>query len=336
MPHFWGVKGFFDITGKIVKIGFVAIQLVFMGTPEFALPSLETLFRGTYTVAAVYTRPDRKAGRGQQLAFSPVKQLAMSLGLKIVQPENFKEASVIEHLAGLAPEAIIVAAYGQILPAEVLALPKFGCVNIHPSLLPRYRGSSPVSAAILNGDEVTGVTIMLMDSGMDTGPILRQKRMPVSPEDTTGSLTEKLARVGAELLMETLPQWVEGKVKPQPQDTSLATYTRTVAKEDGEIKWGLPAVELWRQVRAYEPWPGSYTWWWGKRLKLNRVVPIAGDKYGEVGKVLGLPPTAPAAVGVQTGEGLLGLLRVQLEGKREMAVREFIIGYRDFVGSSLL
>ena len=317
-------------------MSFVAIRLVFMGTPEFAVPSLEALVYGSYRVAAAYTRPDKKAGRGQHLAFSPVKQLAISLGVQVVQPKNLKESSAVEQLAGLAPELIVVAAYGQILPLEVLALSKFGCVNIHPSLLPRYRGSSPVSAAILNGDEVTGVTIMLMDSGMDTGPILNQKQVPISSEDTTGSLTQKLARVGAELLMETLPQWIEGKVKPQPQDASLATYTRTVANEDGEIKWSLSAVELWRRVRAYEPWPGSYTWWQGKRLKLNQVVPIGGDKYEAVGKVVDLPPTAPAAVGVQTGEGILGLLRVQFEGKREMAAREFIIGHRDFIGSFLL
>jgi len=336
MSLFWGVKGVFDITEKIVKMSFVAIRLVFMGTPEFAVPSLEALAHASYAVAAVYTRPDKKAGRGQHLAFSPVKQLAVSLGLQVVQPESFKAAGAVEQLAGLAPDLIVVAAYGQLLPPEVLALPKFGCVNIHPSLLPRYRGSSPVSAAILNGDEVTGVTIMLMDAGMDTGPVLSQKQVPVSPEDTTDSLTQSLAFVGAELLVETLPRWIEGKIEPQPQDASVATYTKTVTKEDGQIDWGLSALELWRRVRAHEPWPGSYTWWQGKRLKVSRVVPVDETRDAEVGKVIALPPTAPAAVGVQTGEGVLGLLGVQLEGKREMDAREFLVGHRDFIGSLLL
>ena len=201
---------------------FVTTRLVFMGTPEFSIPSLEALVL-KYQVLASYTRPDKKAGRGQQLAFPPVKQLASSLGIQVVQPESLRGATAVEQLTSLAPDIIVVAAYGQILPPEILAVPKLGCINVHASMLPKYRGSSPISAAILGGDEATGVTIMLMDAGVDSGPILSQRQVPISPDDTTGSLTPKLAQVGADLLMETLPLWIEGKIKPQPQDASQAT-----------------------------------------------------------------------------------------------------------------
>jgi len=314
----------------------MATRLIFMGTPEFAVPSLEALMRGSYQVAAVYTQPDKKAGRGQRVVMCPVKQLAASQGLQVVQPDSLKGTSAVDRLASFAPELIVVAAFGHILPAGVLALPKFGCLNVHPSLLPRYRGSSPIATAILQGDEVTGVTIMLMDVGLDSGPILSQKKVSISAEDTTGSLTVKLAQAGAQLLMETLPLWLEGRIKPQPQEESGASYTKAIAKEDGEVDWQLPALELWRRVQAFCPWPGCYTWWRGKRLKLSKVVPLDVGKSGEPGKVTAMAPPVSAAVGVETGDGVLGLLWVQLEGKREMSAQEFIRGQRDFVGSLLL
>jgi methionyl-tRNA formyltransferase len=311
-------------------------RIVFMGTPAFAVPSLEALIRSTYQVVAVYTQPDRKAGRGQSVAFSPVKQLALSKGLEIIQPESLKAAGTIEKLASFAPDLIVVAAFGQILPQEVLALPKSGCINVHPSLLPRYRGASPIATAILQGDEITGVTIMLLDIGMDTGPILSRREVSISAGDTTGSLTAKLAQVGARLLMETLPLWIDGRIKPQPQEESRASYSGVINKGDGEIDWRLPALELWRRVRAFDPWPGCYARWGGRRLKLSKAVPLYGDKPGEPGKVIALSPPAPAAVGVETGDGVLGLLAIQLEGKREMSADEFVRGQRDFIGSNLL
>jgi methionyl-tRNA formyltransferase len=262
-------------------------RIVFMGTPEFAVPSLEALICGTYRVVAVYTQPDRKAGRGQGFASSPVKQLALSNGLEVVQPENLRVAGAVEKLASFVPDLIVVAAFGQILPSEVLALPKFGCINVHPSLLPRYRGASPIATAILQGDEITGVTIMLLDVGMDTGPILSRKEVSISADDTTGSLAAKLAKVGAQLLMETLPLWIEGRIKPQPQEESQASYSKVINKGDGEMDWQLTALELWRRVRAFDPWPGCYARWRGKRLKLSKVVPLQGDKPGEPGKVIG-------------------------------------------------
>lgn len=307
-----------------------------MGTPEFAVPSLEALIQSPYELVAVCTQPDRKAGRGQQVVVSPVKQLASSRGIEVLQPGSLKATSAVERLASLAPELIVVAAFGQILPREVLALPKLGCVNIHPSLLPRYRGASPIPAAILQGDEVTGVTIMLMDSGLDSGPVLSQKELSVSTDDTTGSLTARLAEAGAQLVVETLGLWLEERIEPQPQEESQASYTKAIDKEDGMIDWQLAAPQLWRRVRAFDPWPGCYTWWHGKRLKLGKVVPLEAGESGEAGKVVSLARTPAAVVGVETGDGVLGLLRVQLGGKREMSAEEFVRGQRDFIGSLLL
>jgi methionyl-tRNA formyltransferase len=311
-------------------------KIIFMGTPEFAVPSLEALINNGYKVVAVYTQPDKRAGRGQQIISSPVKQLALSQGLDVVQIEKFKVAGTVEKLAALMPELIVVAAFGLLLPPEVLNLPKLGCLNVHPSLLPRHRGASPVAAAILQGDEKTGVTIMLLDAGMDTGPILNQREVPISDEDTTGSLGVKLSQVGARLLIETLPLWIEGRIKPRPQDDGASSYSKMIKKEDGEIDWRLSAQELWRRVRAFDPWPGCYARWRDKRLKLVKVLPLYGEKSGEPGKVIALSPPAPVTVGVQTGDGVLGLMRIQLEGKRELSAEEFVRGQRDFIGSRLL
>ncbi len=314
----------------------MAKRVIFMGTPEFAAPSLEALLSSALKVVAVYTQTDKEAGRGRHITSSPVKELALSRGVEVVQPETLKDSNVAEHVTGLKPDLIVVAAYGRIIPSEILSIPEFGCLNVHPSLLPCYRGSSPIATAILRGDEVTGVTIMLMDKGMDTGPILTQKSLSISAEDTTGSLTARLAQVGAELLMEALPLWLEGKIIPQQQDEARASYTKIIAKEDGEMDWRLTALELWRQVRAFEPWPGCYTWWQGKRLKINEAISLPGEKPGEAGKVIALPQGAKASIGVETRDGILGIIRVQLEGKRAMSAEEFVRGQRDFVGSRLL
>lgn len=313
----------------------MATPVIFMGTPEFAVPSLESLLRAQYQIVAVYTQPDRRVGRGQQIAFCAGKRLALARGLPVIQPENMRQPKILEQLAGFDPKLIVVAAFGHILPPEILALPKFGCLNVHPSLLPRHRGPSPVAAAILCGDEVTGVTIMLMDAGLDTGPILAQREVPISVEDTTGSLTVKLARVGADLLMETLPPWLQGKIKPQHQEESQATYSKIINKQDGEIDWHLSASELWCRIRAFNPWPGCYTWWQSKRLKITKATPLTGSGDGEEGRVITLPSPSPLTVGVNTGSGVLGLQRLQLEGKREMSIDEFVRGHTDLIGSLL-
>jgi methionyl-tRNA formyltransferase len=314
----------------------MGLRVVFMGTPEFAVPVLESLFRESYNVVAVCTQPDKPVGRGRTLVSSPVKSLAVEHKIPVIQPRTFKSREAVEELASFKPELIIMAAFGLILPQEVLSLPKFGCLNVHPSLLPRHRGASPIASALLCGDETTGVTIMLVDAKVDSGPILAQRRIEISLQDTTGSLSSKLARAGAELLIEALPEWLEGKLKPQPQDESEATYSGLIAKEHGELDWHLSALELWRRVRAYHPWPGGYTWWQGKRLKISEAIPlgdVAGDE-GEVGKVIVMGESP--GIGVVTGSGILGLCQVQLEGKREMSIADFVRGQRNFIGSTLV
>ena len=336
MVLFWGVKGVFDITGKIVeKYSGMKNRVIFMGSPGFAVPCLEALIRSCYQVVAVYTQPDKQAGRGRVVASPPIKELAASRGLQVHQPDSLKDAAVADQIAALASDLIVVAAYGEIIPERILVTPRFGCINVHPSLLPQYRGPSPVATAILRGDKVTGATIILLDSGVDSGPVLSQKELPVSDEDTTGSLTARLAQLGSQLLVETLPLWVEGRLKPQPQDESQASYTRAMTKGDGEIDWRLPALELWRRVRAFDPWPGCYTWWQNRRLKISQVVPLPAGGSVQAGKVIALPQPSPAAVGVESGDGVLGLLRVQLEGKREVSAEEFVRGQRSFIGSLL-
>jgi methionyl-tRNA formyltransferase len=309
------------------------MRIVFMGTPEFAVPALSSLINSEHEVVAVYSQPDEPAGRGRRLASTEVKTLALNHSLTVRQPASLKNPEDVQKLAELRPAGIVVAAYGQLLPQAVLKVPPLGCVNIHPSLLPRHRGPSPVSAAILAGDEVTGVSIILMDRGMDTGPVLAQREWNISPEDTTGGLTERLAEVGAQLLMETLPSWLGGMLTPRPQDDGKATYSKILAKEDGQIDWRCPAAELWRRVRAFQPWPGCYTTWQGKLLKILEAVYLPGE--GEVGMVAETRGADSAPIGVQTGEGILGLVRVQLQGKRAMSADEFVRGQRTFVGSSL-
>jgi methionyl-tRNA formyltransferase len=324
----------FDIIKKIIKNNLaMKMRTVFMGTPQFAVTILESLLQGPYQMLAVYTQPDKPAGRGRPVVFPPVKKLALERQIPVIQTETLKSSKVVEKLASFKPELIIVAAFGSILPQGVLSLPKFGCLNVHPSLLPRHRGPSPIANTILCGDELTGVTIMLMDAGMDTGPILAQEKVGISFMDTTGSLGSKLADVGAKLLLETLPKWLGGELRPQAQDETLAIYSKLITSKDAEIDWHLSAVELWRKVRAYNPWPSCYTWCQGKRLKIHKAIPFGDVAKGEIGEVISL--AEPPGIGVVTGHGILGLCRVQLEGRREMSVNDFVRGKRDFIGSVL-
>ena len=309
------------------------VHTVFMGTPQFAETILKSLLGSPSQVLAVYTQPDKPAGRGRRVASPPVKRLALEHGIPVVQTQTLKSGGALEKLASLQPDLIVVAAFGYILPTAVLSLPRFGCLNVHPSLLPRHRGPSPVASSLLYGDEFTGVTIMLMDSGMDTGPIIAQEKVSISFMDTTGSLSSRLADVGARLLLETLPNWLAGKLEPQAQDESQATYSKLITAEDAEIDWHLSAVELWRRVRAYNPWPVCYTWCQGKRLKIYDATPVEDVVRGKIGEVIALKDLP--GVGVVTGRGTLRLGKVQLEGKSQMSVDDFVRGQRDFVGSIL-
>lgn len=311
------------------------MRIVFMGTPEFSVPPLEYLIRSEYQVVGVYTQPDRPTGRGRTLEQSPVKKVALAHGLEVFQPVRLRNPDEVQRLAALKPDLILVAAFGQILPQSVLDIPPFGCLNIHPSLLPKHRGATPIPSAILGGDNETGVTIMLMDAGMDTGHIISQIIVGIESQDTTESLTKRLAQAGLRLLGEVLPLWFDRSLKPQPQNGSKATYTSPIAKGDGIINWHMSAEEISRRLRAFYPWPGCYTWWQGKLLKLLEAVPLHKNKDLLPGKVVALASGQPAVVGVDTGDGILGLLRVQLEGKRALTAAEFLLGQRTFVGSTL-
>jgi len=302
-----------------------------MGTPQFAVPTLRALDEH-HEVVGVVTQPDRPAGRGRKLVESPVKQVALARGLALFQPETLRGTEVIAHLAEWRPDTIVVAAFGQILPTPVLDLPSHGCINVHASLLPRYRGAAPIAAAILNGDAVTGITIMRMDEGLDTGPVLAQAECPIAPNDTTGSLTDKLAELGAQLLIDAMVGWIDGRIQPQPQDEAQATYCRQLEKKDGLLDWRRSAAYLDRQVRACDPWPGAYTTWQGQRLKVLCARPEPDwqgeGRWGQVRK-------RGEGIGVITGMGLLELLEVQLAGKKPMLAGQFVRGQRDLMGGVL-
>ncbi|MCS6909243.1 MAG: methionyl-tRNA formyltransferase [Anaerolineales bacterium] len=304
-------------------------RVVFMGTPQFAVPSLRALLEHA-RVVGVATQPDRPAGRGQQLGESPVKQVAQAAGVPVIQPEKLREPEALAQLKAWQPDLIVVAAFGQILKPAVLDLPPFGCLNVHASLLPRWRGAAPVAAAIAAGDSETGVTLMRMDTGLDTGPLLAKSIEPIQPDDTTGTLTARLAQRGADLLLAALPTYLAGELEPQPQDEALATYAPQLRREDGHLDFTRSAVELERRVRALTPWPGAFALWQGRPLKVLRAAPAEGVR-GEPGEVLPLA----SGVAVACGDGALRLLEVQPAGKRAMPADDFARGARGFIGSRL-
>ena len=309
-------------------------RIVFMGSPDFAVPSLEALVEAEYNVVAVYTQPERPAGRGLAVTGSPVKRAALLHGLAIQTPETLRGEKAAAWLELLRPDVIVVAAYAKLLPETVLSIPEYGCINIHPSLLPRHRGASPIPAAILSGDDFTGVSIMMMEKGLDTGPVLAQTWVPLKPTDTTGSLTEKLAQVAARQLTTTLPRWLRGEIVPSIQAEELATYSTTIIRGCGKIDWNLTSVEIDRAVRAYNPWPTAYTRWRGKELKIHLSIPLTDEVTCPPGTVVTLSDS-DIPVGVATGCGVLGLKEVQLEGKKRVSIAEFIHGARDFIGAVL-
>ena len=302
-----------------------------MGTPDFAAPALTELHKA-YNVVMVVTQPDRKSGRGRKLTASPVKKFAQAANLPVFQPNTLKDPQAVSFLQDLKPDLIVVAAFGQILRRNVLDMPRQGCINIHASLLPRWRGASPVTAAILAGDAETGITLMQMDPGLDTGPIIRQRAMPITPQHTGQSLTAELSFMGADLLIETLPDWLDGKITPQPQDDALATLARRIKKEQGLLNWRQSAVQIDRQVRAFFPWPGAFTHWQGKTLKVLSVA--AAADWAE-----DLPPGRVFKLGkeiaVAASQGAIILQQIQPAGKRPMSAKSFVAGAAKFIGSQL-
>jgi methionyl-tRNA formyltransferase len=311
-------------------------RILFMGTPEFAVPSLHALVgageRYGWQVVAVATQPDRRAGRGKKLVESPVKAVAMEFGIPLLQPVGFRRhPDAVESLRNFAPDLYVVAAYGIILPGSVLELPTYGSINVHASILPEYRGASPINAAILDGAKETGVSIMLMDEGMDTGPVLKQARQSIQPHDTAETLSAGLAELGAETLVQTLPAWLAGEVPPIPQSDLPGTPSvcRMIKKEEGRIDWTDSALHIERMTRAFAPWPSAYTSWHAQPLKIWK----ADVRSGDVQPGLVVATAEGPAVG--TGSGLLLLKEVQPAGKRSMDVASFVNGAHGFVGSIL-
>ena len=298
-------------------------RIVFMGSPDFAAIALKHLAQD-FNVVGVVTQPDRRAGRGKKLLSPPVKILADELEIPAMQPRRLKDNLALDGLRRFAPDLIVVAAYGQILRPDVLRLPRYGCINIHGSLLPRWRGAAPIQAAILAGDAETGITIIRMDEGVDTGDMLAKRAIPIEADDTAGTLFDKLAPLGAELLVETLPKYLSGEIKPQPQPEEGATYARMLKKADGKLDFAQSAEELARRIRAFAPWPGTFFEWNGKPLKVHRAHVDAGHPNPGSGSkliVAGVP-----AVG--TGEGVLVLDQVQPAGKKTMDGKSFLAGGR--------
>jgi len=296
-------------------------KVVFMGSPDFSLPGLRTLVKN-YEVVGVVTQPDRASGRGRELKSPPVKTLALELGIPIMQPEKLRVPEAMEQLRAWAPDLIVVAAFGQILKKDVLDLPQYGCINVHASLLPRWRGAAPINAALLAGDDETGVTIMRMNVGLDTGPMLTKKSMRLTPNDTAGSVFQTLSQLGADLLIETLPRWIAGEIEPQTQDDALATYAPMMKKEEGRLDFTNDVNELERRVRAFNPWPGAFMDFNGTVLKIHRT-------HVEQGNVAeGQRLIVQDQPGVGARGGLLILDEVQPAGKKPMSGKSFLAGAR--------
>lgn len=308
------------------------VRLIILATPEFGVPTLRAFHGAGYSIVGVVCQPDKPVGRGMQVAQPPVKRAALELGLPVYQWANLRQPEALATLSSLRPDLILVAAYGQWITDEVVALPPRGCLNLHPSLLPRCRGASPVAAAILAGDEETGVSVLFVTSEMDAGDVLAQERTPIGPDETTATLTARLAEWGAGVYLRTVERWLRGEITPWKQDAGQSTWCDRLTKEQGRLDWGRPAAELARQVRAYDPWPGTYANWQGTVVSVVTAVAVpdwAGDAApGTVFK-------AGGAVMVATGAGALRLVTVQLAGKRAMDAAAFANGARGFVGSTL-
>lgn len=309
------------------------MRIVFMGTPDFAVASLEALLKSNDSVVGVVTQPDRPKGRGQVLTPSPVKLLAQRAQIPLLQPLKMKDPEFLQTLAWWKPDLIAVAAFGRILPPAILLLPPLGCINVHGSLLPKYRGAGPIQWAIINGERETGITTMLMDEGMDTGAMLLQEAIPITPDDTAGTLSPRLAELGGRLLVETITRIRAGSLVPQPQDASRATLAPLLKKEDGVIDWALPANALANRVRGLSPWPGAYTTVaGGDRWTIWRALALSGPATKPPGVIVGV---TAGAIHVATGEGVLAVMELQPANSRRMAVSQYLAGHPVAVGLQL-
>ena len=318
------------------------MRIVFMGTPDFAVPSLQALASSGHQIATVVTQPDRPKGRGQRLTSPPVKEEAQKLGLTVLQPEKIKTPEFVQVLRDLKPDLIVVVAFGQLLSKEILNLPPFGCINVHASLLPKYRGAAPIHWVVMQGEHETGVTIMQMDEGLDTGDMIIAQSVPIEPEDSTGTVHDKLAGLGAELLARALPLIAGGQAAKTPQDDTRSTYAPLLTKEVEKVDWTKSSVDIFNQVRGLNPWPGAYTLLGDKVLKIWQTractidrlpgpIPELADK--QHGEILGRIPEVGFAVA--TGNGCLAVEEVQLQGSRRMKAEEFMNGHQISAGTVL-
>jgi methionyl-tRNA formyltransferase len=303
------------------------LRVAFAGTPEFAVPTLRALGHSPHTLVGVLTQPDRPAGRGREFKASPVKHLALELALPIAQPAGLQQPAALDLVAQWTPEVLVVVAYGLILPPALLTLPRLGCINIHASLLPRWRGAAPIQRAILAGDEQTGITIMQIEAGLDTGAILAQRPFPIDAAATSQQLHDQLSQLGADLLLATLRLAEDGQLHPQPQPDRGVTYAAKIDKGEARIDWWRSALEIDRQVRAFTPWPVAETAWHGQQLRVWEARPVAGSRvagahedFAQPGNILGL---ADEQLLVQCGQGRIGLMKLQLAGRRIVSAREF-------------
>jgi methionyl-tRNA formyltransferase len=297
------------------------VRIAYAGTPEFAVPALSALAAAGHEIAVVFSQPDRTAGRGRELRAGPVKARALELGVPVEQPQTLRDESQVATLAGYRPDALVVAAYGLLLPASVLAVPRYGCINIHASLLPRWRGAAPVQRAIEAGDAETGVAIMRMEQGLDTGPVYAVRATPISADETAGALTARLADLGAALLVEMLPTIAAGTAAAIPQADQGVTYARKVDKSEARVDWSAAAALLARRIRAFQPWPGADTLIAGESLRVVAATALEASAPARPGTVVAL---GPAGIDVACGEGLLRLTSVQAAGRKPVAVRDYL------------
>ncbi len=301
------------------------LRIVFAGTPEFSVPALQALHDAGHAIVAAYTQPDRPAGRGREVASSAVKQRALALGVPVEQPPTLKSQDAQQRLAAYAPDLMVVVAYGLILPQAVLDIPRLGCLNIHGSLLPRWRGAAPIQRAVLAGDERTGISIMLMDAGLDTGPELLRRELTIGPRETGGELHDRLAPLGAQAIVEAVQGWAAGSIQAIPQPAAGATYAAKIRKDEARIDWTKSADEIDRQVRAFNPWPVAETSLGGEQVRIWEACPVTAENAAEPHAAAGTVVKAPAGrIVVATGDGLLELLTVQFPGRKPLKARDIL------------
>ncbi len=304
------------------------LRVLFYGSPDFALPTLQALIDSPFRPIAVVTQPDARAGRGRSLRPPPIKELAAAHGIPALQPAKLRDRAAIAQITSLRPDMQVVAAYGQLIPSEILGLPTHGTLNVHASLLPRWRGAAPISAAILHGDTETGVSIMLIDETEDTGDILRQQSTPIRASEHAGDLSDRLATMGAQLLLETIPDWLSGDIDPVAQDPDQATRARRVKKQQGRINWNQSADQIARHIRAYTPWPAAATTLDQTQIRITLATCCGSGTHSPAGTILDIGST----INVATADGILEIHRLQRAGKRELSAEEFARGTRDLVG----